>query len=118
VADWWCEVGGLIIWEHLNLNFWHVMRSCKSGSKVGSCHLVLLLIISCSFEYNTIAVVECFYFSLISINQTLLHVSHYRPWSQPNVTFALFYRDIFSPFHVGVNYNFKLQFFFIVKNCK
>lgn len=60
-------LGWLIIWEHFNLKIWHVMRSCESGSKVGSGHLVLLLVISCSFEYST-----NFFFSLISINQTLL----------------------------------------------
>lgn len=68
-------LGGFIIWEHFNLNFWNVMDSCKSDNNVGSCHLVLLLVISCSFEYNTIDICcsrECFFLAwLVSINQTL-----------------------------------------------
>jgi hypothetical protein len=76
-------LGGFIIWEHFNLNFWNVMDSCKSDNKVGSCHLVLLLVISCSFEYNTIdisVVVESAFFLLswYQLIKLYLHVTYFR----------------------------------------
>lgn len=55
----------------------------KKCSKVGSFHLVLLLVIICILLSSVV-------FSSASMNQTLLHVTFSGSRSQQNITFAYF----------------------------